>query len=268
MNKKSITLLVFIIFLFYECIHVRPISENLKLQSHNLIFIKELSTQKPNIGSPKYVNDISETAKRKGAKTALNRIMKDVEKNVGEIDNNDSETNLRLYRLVSSLVYKIGYVDVRTHYFRNRLNKVPKSLNELLYLNSRLPSEKRWKLIPEKNSLYHMQGNDGEYNLKFVSWEGFCEAVYNKNGILLTEENNPINMGTFNYCAGINEPDAHRKFDVVPYLNSGNSPNSPQKGKDDIIKGVDLALKKYEQNNFKILEYRKKILKIIDSGSI
>lgn len=185
--------------------------------------------------------------------------MDDVDNNSETIDKNDSESNMRLYKLVCSLIHKIGYVDMRTHYFRNKLNRAPQSLKGLLYLNSRLPSEKRWRLMPGENSLYHMQGNYGEYNLKFLSCDSFCEAVYNKDGILLTEKNDPINMGTFNYYAGINEPDAHMKFDVVPYLKWGNAPNSPQKKEVDIKKGVDFARKNYKQNIPKVMEYRKKI---------
>ena len=55
-----------------------------------------------------------------------------------------------------------------------------------------------------KNTRYHMFGEDGEYNLKFGSSKNtdYCyEAVYNKDGILLTENNSPINMGTYNYCS-------------------------------------------------------------------
>ena len=48
-------------------------------------------------------------------------------------------------------------------------------------------------------SAFHMKGEDGEYNLKFVSFNGFIEAVYNKEGILLDENNDPINMGTYNF---------------------------------------------------------------------
>jgi hypothetical protein len=83
-----------------------------------------------------------------------------------------------------------------------------------------------------------MQGPEGLYNLKFVSPEGFCEAVYNRHGDLLNERTDPVNMGTFNYGYGIKENNAHSKYDVDPYLEWGNTRNSPQKGSFAINGGV------------------------------
>ncbi|GHV48673.1 hypothetical protein FACS189499_08580 [Clostridia bacterium] len=51
-----------------------------------------------------------------------------------------------------------------------------------------------------------MYGTNGEYNLKFVSLDGKYEAVYNKNGVLLKAENDPINMGTYKYTPDIKLP--------------------------------------------------------------
>ena len=75
---------------------------------------------------------------------------------------------------------------------------------------------------------YHMFGTDGEYNLKFVSSDNsgnMYEAVYNKNGILLTEENDPENMGTYNYCSDEINNDLHQKLDVDTYKKWGNTPD-------------------------------------------
>jgi len=47
--------------------------------------------------------------------------MVDVDKNSNDIDNNEPYTISSLNILVSSLIYKIGYVDIQTHYFRNNL---------------------------------------------------------------------------------------------------------------------------------------------------
>ncbi|GHV49392.1 hypothetical protein FACS189499_10440 [Clostridia bacterium] len=61
-----------------------------------------------------------------------------------------------------------------------------------------------------------MYGTNGEYNLKFVSKDGKYEAVYNKDGVLLTVENDPVNMGTYNHAS----PDDivnHFFEDVRPY---------------------------------------------------
>ena len=167
------------------------------------------------LGSVEYVEKIQNIAKKSGNRSALSAIMIDVDKNGNELDNNEPNNISRFHKLVSSLIYKIGYVDMQTHYFRNKLNRAPKTLKELIRLNKTLPVNKRWILLSVADSGYHMQGVDGEYNLKFVSYDGFCEAVYNKKGILLNENNDPINMGTYNYGAGISNINAHVKFDAA-----------------------------------------------------
>ena len=77
-----------------------------------------------------------------------------------------------------------------------------------------------------------MFGEDGEYNLKFGSSKNtdYCyEAVYNKDGILLTENNSPINMGTYNYCSDQKDSKLHQLFDVIPYKVLGNTPDESSK---------------------------------------
>jgi len=49
-----------------------------------------------------------------------------------------------------------GYVDMQTNYIRNKLNRVPKTLNDLIRLNKTLPVNKRWILLSVANSDYHM----------------------------------------------------------------------------------------------------------------
>lgn len=209
------------------------------------------------LGSSKYVAKKTGMAARSGSRNALTAIMNDVDKNRAQIDNNDPHNILRLYRLVSSLVYRTGYVDKEVHYFRNKLNRTPESLNKLMSLNSSLPMNKRWVLLDVMNSTYHIQGADGEYNLKFLSAEGFCEAVYNKYGILLDQKNDPVNMGTFNYAAGIKEANAHEKYDVIPYLKWGNTLDSPEKDRTSINKGVHTALLNYKAHSASVFKYRK-----------
>jgi|GEM_PF-2306076 len=216
------------------------------------------------LGSINYKNEIMKIDKTKGTKEALDKVMYDVDKYDTEIDSNDELNNKKLYMLVSSLINKLGYVDVKIHYFRNKLNRSPKSLKEMIQVNSILPESRQWRLISLKGSLYHCQGNEGLYNLKFVSYDGFCEAVYNKNGVLLTEENDPINMGTFNYGAGIHSFNSHGKYDVKPYLKWGNADNSPQKGRHNIKEGVNTTLKIYKENPLVIDEYRGGIINAIN----
>ena len=182
--------------------------------------------------------------------------MSDVALRESELDQNDPNNISRFHKLVSSLVYKIGVVDMKTHYFRNKLNRAPKSLQQMLTINKSLPINRRWKLLGITNSEYHIQGVDGEYNVKFLSYDRYCEAVYNKKGVLLDENNDPINMGTYNYAAGIPEINAHGRFDVAPYLKWGNSPNSPQKGAGKINKGVKVAMLNYKTNAAKVFIYR------------
>jgi Mg-chelatase subunit ChlD len=119
-------------------------------------------------------------------------------------------------------VQGIGIVDNKElHYFRNKLNRAPETLNYLL------AEKNMWKLYSPDNSVYHMFNtsatfdsvagiNKGEYNLKYVSVCGKYEAVYNYAGMLLDEFNDPVNMGTYNY--GISLID-HLILDVVPYSN-------------------------------------------------
>ena len=74
-------------------------------------------------------------AKKYGNRTALSAIMIDVDKNGNQLDNNDPNNISRFKKLVSSLIYKIGYVDMQTHYFKNKLNRAPNTLKELINLN-------------------------------------------------------------------------------------------------------------------------------------
>ena len=203
------------------------------------------------LGSPGYVKDIENFAKDSGNNAALERVMIDVKRNRTDL-RFDSDDTLRLYRLVCELIGQIGYVSQEVHYFRNELNSAPASLDEMIRYNSNSPPLKRWLLVAVKNSLYHMQGPEGIYNLKFVSPEGFCEAVYNRHGKLLNQRTDPVNMGTFNYGYGIKEKNAHSKYDVDPYLEWGNTKDSPQKGAFAINDGVKKVKELYAKDAKKV----------------
>lgn len=71
-----------------------------------------------------------------------------------------------------------------------------------------------------------MNGIDGGFNLKFISNCGKYEAVYNKYGELLTESNDPVNMGTYNYINYKVDAVSHGIFDVATYELYGNTPNT------------------------------------------
>ena len=254
MKIKLIIPTLILIFSFTACTNTALPEKNTPL-----ISTSQTSNKLLVLGSVEYINNIQDIAKTLGYRSAFSVIMNDVAKNGSELDNNDPDNILRFHKLVSSLVYKIGTVDIQMHYFRNKLNRVPKSLKELTHLNSTLPINKRWKLLGISSSAYHIQGTDGEYNLKFLSYDNYCEAVYNKKGILLDEYSDPINMGTYNYAAGIPGISAHENFDVVPFLKWGNTRNSPQKGKAAINKGVDLALENYMTHAVGVYLYRQNL---------
>ena len=120
----------------------------------------------------------------------------------------------------SECVIGAGYVTEEMHYFRNKLNRAPATLNELL------AEKEKWELLSVLGSLYHMYNTaaseEGEYNLKFISKDGHHEAVYNKDGILLTQYNDPDNMGTFNYVGPNESVLDHKTYDVNTYDNWGN----------------------------------------------
>ncbi|HEX2945204.1 MAG TPA: hypothetical protein VHT96_04540 [Clostridia bacterium] len=208
------------------------------------------------LGSIEYVKKIQDIAVASGNRKALSVIMADVDKYGSDLDQNSSDNSLRFCKLICSIISRIGYVDMKTHYFRNKLNRAPKSLQELIRINSTLPLNKRWILLSIGASCYHIQGTDGEYNMKFISYNGFCEAVYNKKGVLLTENNDPVNMGTFNYAAGIRSINAHIKYDISPYIKWGNTADSPQKGSMSINKGVNSALINYKKHSASVYIFR------------
>lgn len=249
MKKKLIVTILIFVFLFSGCTKTA-----LPLKRNNV------ADNKPAVlGSIGYVKKINNIAKKSGNRSALTEIMIDVDKNGNQLDNNQPDNILRFHELVSALIYKIGYVDMQTNYFRNKLNRAPKTLKKLISLNKTLPINRRWILLNIRNSGYHIQGVDGEYNLKFVSYDDFYEAVYNKKGILLNENNDPINMGTYNYAAGISKMNAHVKFDVDPYLIWGTTLNSPEKGKFAIDNGVNMAYSNYKRHAASVYIYRENL---------
>jgi len=247
MKRKLIAAILIITLLFTGCTK----------STFTVIGTKTIIKKHFILGSIEYVEKINNIAKKSGNQSAFTEIMSDVDENGKELDDNEPNNIIRFHKLISSILFKIGTVDMKTHYFRNKLNRVPKNLKELINTNKKLPEGKRWSLVNVKNSGYHIQGRNGEYNLKFLSYDGYCEAVYDEKGILLDENNDPINMGTYNYSAGIpNNSSAHGTFDVSPYIIWGNCPNSPEKGKEDINKGVDLAMANYKNNTSEVYAYR------------
>lgn len=76
------------------------------------------------------------------------------------------------------------------HYLRNAFNRAPENLTSML-ADIKAKSPYGWHLLSQFETVYHMQGKDGDYNVKFVSEDGYHEAIYNKAGDLLTEKKRP-----------------------------------------------------------------------------
>lgn len=82
-------------------------------------------------------------------------------------------------------------------------------------------------LLTAAKSAFHQIGPGNEHNLKWVSADGLQEFVYRyeEGGyVLLTDANDPVNVGTYNY-ASPDDATAHLWLDVVPWILWGNGPN-------------------------------------------
>ena len=66
-------------------------------------------------------------------------------------------------------------------------------------------------------------------------------------GILLTENNSPINMGTYNYCSDQKDSKLHQLLDVIPYKVLGNTPDESSKypGDDEMKCYTERAVDKH-----------------------
>ena len=77
-----------------------------------------------------------------------------------------------------------------------------------------------------------MYGDDGAHNIKFISsnnTDNIYEAVYDKNGNIITENDNyGKNMGTYNYASSSKQAKKHNKFDRDTYLEYGNTILDPK----------------------------------------
>lgn len=122
------------------------------------------------------------------------------------------------------VLIKSGTMNHERHYFRNKLNRTPSSLNGLII------QKDKWKLCPFSESKYHLLGDEGGFNLKFITHCGKFEAVYDKYGNLITEESGPENMGTYNFVNYKQDPIGHLIWDIIPYIANGNTRNTSGQG--------------------------------------
>lgn len=158
------------------------------------------------------------------AEMALRRMMSDVEGGLIELDSLTDAEYKAIARQLCYLIDRKGGVYSRDeHYFRNNFSRAPATLEEMVQCITQTPNTVfGWRLMPPKSTYLHMQGENGEYNLKFLSADGIFEAVYNKDGMLLTAETGPDAMGTFNYADSVTRAHLHSVYDVMPYFTWGN----------------------------------------------
>ena len=126
------------------------------------------------------------------------------------------------------------------HFFRNELN-ITYSYEDLQKINEVAPENVKWTLYsPEKSALHQNTSSDNS-NKKYVSADGHFEAVYTKDGVLLSETYYPVDMGTYNYGVSTSE---HIALDIVPYYSYGgnvkDSGEAPFKGTYDYYIGDKL----------------------------
>ena len=164
-----------------------------------------------------YLNDVYRVA---GSEKLVEYIMEDYYDTASKIDINtisDKWWGVYCYRLNKYVkeAYTFKIMPAEVHYFRNNLNRAPSSLAELLKIND---TKKSWLLLSVNDSVFHMYGTGGEFNVKFVSSDvdQVFEAVYDMSGKLLTYENDPHSCSTYNYC-GPSDKFSHGMLDVIPY---------------------------------------------------
>lgn len=227
------------------------------------------------IGSRGYAEDVDKIKKDSGSLAAMKFVMEDEKANSSEFyrikyDKDERKFNSfidKVNELVSDIqpytqemkTIKNGKGTVAVpgkknfdvfeeiHYFRNILNKVPNTLEKIYAINAdpNTPSGRTWKLLPYYQAAFHMYGDNGEFNVKFVTEDGHFEAVYDNEGKLVTS---PKNMGTYNYF-GPNNAQKHIEYDVEPYYALGNTVAIEGKGEREELIGAGLNIKKYLGND-------------------
>jgi hypothetical protein len=195
------------------------------------------------------------------ATIALKKIEYDIKNKIIDIDKLNDKEYISLALNICELFEKKGNViSMEEHYLRNYFSRGPDTLDEMIETIKTNNIVFGWMLMKPEDTLLHMFGNDGEYNIKFISADGHFEVIYNKNRKKLTIENSPINMGTLNYADPLSNPERHFTLDVLPCFIWGNTPYDDY----DIDKGGDANPRDYYENEDAIKHYneiQKKIIK-------
>jgi hypothetical protein len=162
------------------------------------------------------------------AQIELDLLIFQVKNKIINLDTLDDRKYIDIGHKVAALINIIGKIKSKEeHYFRTYFSRAPKTLDVMIKII--LEKENNlfeWELLHWKNTAFHMYGEDSEYNLKFISADGHFEAVYNREGILLTQNNDPLNMGTFNYAHQLADQITHYNLDVWPYFRWNNTPDA------------------------------------------
>ncbi|MDR2193130.1 MAG: hypothetical protein LBP19_01465 [Treponema sp.] len=162
--------------------------------------------------------------RKTSADIMLKRIMTKINNGIINIQKLDDEEYISLAKNICIFFEIKETVDTaEEHYLRNYFARGPETLSEMIdtILNNNVVFG--WKLLSPNEAVLHQLGKNGEYNLKFVSDDGHFEIIYNKDGKKITQENDPKNMGTFNYADPVLNPRKHSILDVMPYFIWGNT---------------------------------------------
>ena len=180
-----------------------------------------------------YINSLTESAENK-----ILAMMNDVN-NCQCTDLITNDNWIKFCEYFNECVQEYGDVTQDIHYFRLKLNRAPSTLNEMLNILGK--DKDAWTLCTIWETRFHMIGENGEYNLKFVSSNSsnnMYEAVYDKEGILLTVDNSPENMGTYNYAGTKTSNSLHHHLDVDTYYSWGNIAGVPYNEGEELTKFV------------------------------
>ncbi|MDR2477056.1 MAG: hypothetical protein LBD18_04635, partial [Treponema sp.] len=166
----------------------------------------------------------NETLQKAAAKVELSALMFQIENGLINIDALQDAEYISLAIKICALIDMKEKISEGEHYLRTRFSRAPATLYEMAAIIIETDNSLFcWRLSTWQDTAFHTYGEDGAYNLKFISQDGHFEAVYNKNGVLLTADNDPLNMGTFNYGDCQTENMKHYKYDVWPYFAWNNT---------------------------------------------
>jgi hypothetical protein len=193
------------------------------------------------------------------AQIELDLLMFQMDNKIINIDTLNDREYIDLGHKFAALINTIGKVESqKIHYYRINFSRAPQTLDEMIKII--LDKENNifeWELLPWQSMAFHMYGESGEYNLKFMSADGHFEAVYNREGVLLTKDNDSKNMGTFNYAHQLADQVTHYNLDVWPYFMWNNTWEIMEffKAGNEVAKA--LPIDKNEEAMERYIEYEK-----------